>query len=84
MNFPRGLYSLLKSNMYIILTYCINSGPYSGGKGGGRGRRPLTPTQELCIGLAFYASGSFQSIAGLLIGNLITVLYLGQKHIGMK
>ena len=29
-----------------------------GGKGGGRGPRPLTPVQELCIALAFYASGT--------------------------
>ena len=29
----------------------------AGGKGGGRGPRPLTPSQELAIGLAFYASG---------------------------
>ena len=28
-----------------------------GGRGGGRGPRPLTPAQELCIALAFYASG---------------------------
>ena len=29
----------------------------AGGKGGGKGPRPLTPCQELAIGLAFYASG---------------------------
>ena len=39
------------------------------GKGKGKGCRPLTPAQELCIGLAFYSSGSFQHVAGLLIGE---------------
>ena len=39
-----------------------------GGVRSGQGPRPLTASQELAIGLAFLASGSFQHIAGHVIG----------------
>ena len=40
-----------------------------GGVRSGQGPRPLSAAQELAVALAFYSSGSFQHVAGLLIGK---------------
>ena len=37
-------------------------------RGGGRGPRPLNPSQQLACALAFYRSGSFEHTAGHIIG----------------
>ena len=43
-----------------------------GGVRSGQGCSPLSAAQELAVALAFYSSGSFQHVAGLLIGRLIS------------
>ena len=49
-----------------------------GGVRSGQGHHPLSAAQELAVALAFYATGSFQHVAGLLIGKLLSsfIVYL--------